>query len=151
MYGLLNCPDQCRLKLNSCLNWNTEKKSVCCLLSKSCDAVVLQWNNCRPTEKLEDVLLLWNVWRHSVLMWKNVSSSHSSDMEGVCVWLVCVCMLGVCVGAHSSLDRGDHAHLDHQHHHPVSNGNAASGRTHTAWDTHCHTKLRWWPLDPWAC
>ncbi|KAM8741754.1 stromal interaction molecule 1b isoform 2-T2 [Acanthopagrus schlegelii] len=47
-------------------------------------------------------------------------------MEGVCVWLVCVCMLGVCVGAHSSLDRGDHAHLDHQHHHPVSNGNAAS-------------------------
>ncbi|XP_036975253.1 stromal interaction molecule 1-like isoform X3 [Acanthopagrus latus] len=47
-------------------------------------------------------------------------------MEGVCVWLVCVCILGVCVGAHSSLDRGDHAHLDHQHHHPVSNGNAAS-------------------------
>ncbi|XP_040906767.1 stromal interaction molecule 1-like isoform X2 [Toxotes jaculatrix] len=45
-------------------------------------------------------------------------------MECVCVWLVCVCMLSVCVGAHSGLDRGDH--LDHQHHHLVSNGNAAS-------------------------
>ncbi|XP_044077262.1 stromal interaction molecule 1-like isoform X2 [Siniperca chuatsi] len=47
-------------------------------------------------------------------------------MEGVCVWLVCVCVLSVCVGAHSSLDRSDHAHLDHQHHHLVSNGNRAS-------------------------
>ncbi|XP_030294009.1 stromal interaction molecule 1-like isoform X3 [Sparus aurata] len=55
-----------------------------------------------------------------------LTTAVMSDMEGVCVWLVCVCMLGACVGAHSSLDRGDHAHLDHQHHHPVSNGNAAS-------------------------
>ncbi|XP_022625130.1 stromal interaction molecule 1-like isoform X1 [Seriola dumerili] len=48
-------------------------------------------------------------------------------MERVCTWLVCVCMLSVCVEAHSGLDRSDHAHLDHQHHHHlVSNGNAAS-------------------------
>ncbi|KAM9348430.1 stromal interaction molecule 1b [Symphorus nematophorus] len=47
-------------------------------------------------------------------------------MEGVCVWLVCVCVLSVRVGAHSSLDRSDHAHQDHHHHHLVSNGNAAS-------------------------
>ncbi|XP_049895414.1 stromal interaction molecule 1-like isoform X5 [Epinephelus moara] len=50
-------------------------------------------------------------------------------MEGVCVWQVCVCMLSVCVGAHSSLDRSDHAQLDHHHHHHhhlVSNGNTAS-------------------------
>ncbi|XP_056253400.1 stromal interaction molecule 1-like isoform X2 [Seriola aureovittata] len=48
-------------------------------------------------------------------------------MERVCAWLVCVCMLSVCVEAHGGLDRSDHAHLDHQHHHHlVSNGNAAS-------------------------
>ncbi|TMS13919.1 Stromal interaction molecule 1 [Larimichthys crocea] len=38
-------------------------------------------------------------------------------MEGVCAWLVCVCVLSVCTGAHNSLDRSDHR---------VSNGNAAS-------------------------
>ncbi|XP_070699462.1 stromal interaction molecule 1-like isoform X2 [Pempheris klunzingeri] len=47
-------------------------------------------------------------------------------MEGVCVWLVCVCVLSECVGARGSLDRSDHAHLDHQHHHLVSNGNNAA-------------------------
>ncbi|XP_076606278.1 stromal interaction molecule 1-like isoform X1 [Chaetodon auriga] len=47
-------------------------------------------------------------------------------MEGVCVWLVCVCMLSACVEAHSSLDRSDHAHPDHQHYHLVSSGSAAS-------------------------
>ncbi|KAM7373844.1 hypothetical protein PAMP_006541 [Pampus punctatissimus] len=47
-------------------------------------------------------------------------------MECVCVWLVCACLLSVCVGAYSGLDRSDHAHLDHQHHRSVSNGNAAS-------------------------
>ncbi|XP_067465109.1 stromal interaction molecule 1-like isoform X1 [Thunnus thynnus] len=47
-------------------------------------------------------------------------------MECVCVWLVCVCALSVSVGAHSGLDRSDHAHPDHQHHHSVSNGNTAS-------------------------
>ncbi|KAM6911405.1 stromal interaction molecule 1b isoform 2-T2 [Lycodopsis pacificus] len=50
-------------------------------------------------------------------------------MEGVCVRLVCV--LSVCVGAHSSLGRSDHAHLDphhhhHHHHHHPPNSNAAS-------------------------
>uniref|UniRef100_A0A8D3AGM7 Stromal interaction molecule 1b n=1 Tax=Scophthalmus maximus TaxID=52904 RepID=A0A8D3AGM7_SCOMX len=35
-------------------------------------------------------------------------------------------MVSVCVGAHGGLDGSDHAHLDHQHHHLVSNGNAAS-------------------------
>ncbi|XP_029957307.1 stromal interaction molecule 1-like isoform X2 [Salarias fasciatus] len=39
-------------------------------------------------------------------------------MGCVCVWLVCVCVLSVCVDAHSGLDRSDHAHMDHQHHHP---------------------------------
>ncbi|XP_037604067.1 stromal interaction molecule 1-like isoform X2 [Sebastes umbrosus] len=52
-------------------------------------------------------------------------------MEGVCVCVLLVCVLSVCVGAHSSLDGGDHAHQDphhhhHHHHHLVSNGNAAS-------------------------
>ncbi|XP_034539878.1 stromal interaction molecule 1-like isoform X2 [Notolabrus celidotus] len=46
-------------------------------------------------------------------------------MGCVCVWLVGVCMVSVFVGAHTSLDRGDHAHTDH-HHHLDSNGNAAS-------------------------
>ncbi|XP_068187024.1 stromal interaction molecule 1-like isoform X3 [Antennarius striatus] len=45
-------------------------------------------------------------------------------MEGVCVWLVCA---SVCVGAHSSLNRDLHTHPNHQHNHPVSNGDAASG------------------------
>ncbi|CAK6982195.1 stromal interaction molecule 1-like isoform X5 [Scomber scombrus] len=45
----------------------------------------------------------------------------------VCVLLVCVCAFGVSVDAHSGLDRSsDYTHLDHQHHHSVSNGNAAS-------------------------
>ncbi|XP_061596379.1 stromal interaction molecule 1-like [Cololabis saira] len=35
-------------------------------------------------------------------------------MEGVCVWLVCVCLQSVCVGAQSGLDRSDHAHPDPQ-------------------------------------
>ncbi|XP_041807697.1 stromal interaction molecule 1-like isoform X6 [Chelmon rostratus] len=47
-------------------------------------------------------------------------------MEGVHVWLVCVCMLSVRAEAHSSLDRSDHTHLDHQHYHLVSNDDAAS-------------------------
>ncbi|XP_071362573.1 stromal interaction molecule 1-like isoform X2 [Trachinotus anak] len=48
-------------------------------------------------------------------------------MECVCVWLMCVCMLSVCVEAHSGSERrSDHTHLDHQHHPLVSNGNAAS-------------------------
>ncbi|KAM3601789.1 uncharacterized protein V6R79_018977 [Siganus canaliculatus] len=47
-------------------------------------------------------------------------------MEGVCVWLLCVCTLSACVRAHTSLDRSDHTHLDHHHYHLVSNGNAAS-------------------------
>ncbi|KAM7397438.1 hypothetical protein PAMA_005636 [Pampus argenteus] len=47
-------------------------------------------------------------------------------MECVCVWLVCACLLSVCLGAYSGLDRSDHAHLDHEHHDLVSNGNAAS-------------------------
>lgn len=57
--------------------------------------------------------------------------SLHSDMEGVCLWRVCMWMLCVCIGAQSSLDRSDHAHLDHQHHHLASNCDAASGRTHT--------------------
>ncbi|XP_020488958.1 stromal interaction molecule 1 isoform X1 [Labrus bergylta] len=48
-------------------------------------------------------------------------------MECVCVWLLCVCVLSICVGDHASLDRSDHAHLDHHHHHLVSNDDAASG------------------------
>ncbi|KAF3705488.1 Stromal interaction molecule 1 Precursor [Channa argus] len=40
-----------------------------------------------------------------------------------CPWLVCVCLLSACVGAHSGLDRSDHAHTDQL----VSNDNAASG------------------------
>lgn len=65
--------------------------------------------------------------------WKSESSSSlvPPDMECVCVWLVCVCMLRMCVEAQSSLDKGDHDHLDHQHHHLVSDGNAASGKTHS--------------------
>uniref|UniRef100_UPI0037E781CB stromal interaction molecule 1-like isoform X4 n=1 Tax=Semicossyphus pulcher TaxID=241346 RepID=UPI0037E781CB len=47
-------------------------------------------------------------------------------MEGVCVWLLSVCLLSVCVRAHSSLDRSDHAHLEHHRHHLDSNGDAAS-------------------------
>ncbi|XP_035846700.1 stromal interaction molecule 1-like isoform X3 [Sander lucioperca] len=43
-------------------------------------------------------------------------------MDGVCVRLVCVCVLSVCVGA----DRNDHAHPNQHHHQPVSDGNAAS-------------------------
>ncbi|XP_067348354.1 stromal interaction molecule 1-like isoform X2 [Channa argus] len=39
-----------------------------------------------------------------------------------CPWLVCVCLLSACVGAHSGLDRSDHAHTDQL----VSNDNAAS-------------------------
>ncbi|XP_056909387.1 stromal interaction molecule 1-like isoform X2 [Takifugu flavidus] len=49
-------------------------------------------------------------------------------MESVCSWLVCACTLCVLfVGADSSLDVGDHAHLDHQHTHLVSPSNTASG------------------------
>ncbi|XP_060911828.1 stromal interaction molecule 1-like isoform X2 [Labrus mixtus] len=44
-----------------------------------------------------------------------------------CVWLLCVCVLSICVGDHASLDRSDHAHLDDHHHHLVSNDDAASG------------------------
>ncbi|XP_040006286.1 stromal interaction molecule 1b isoform X1 [Xiphias gladius] len=47
-------------------------------------------------------------------------------MECACLWLACVCMLSACVGAHSGPDRNDHTHLDHRHHHLVSNGNAAA-------------------------
>ncbi|XP_069565766.1 stromal interaction molecule 1b isoform X2 [Brachyistius frenatus] len=47
-------------------------------------------------------------------------------MECVRAWLACVCVLSVCVGAHDGFDRNDHAHLDRQLHHLVSNGNAAS-------------------------
>lgn len=36
--------------------------------------------------------------------------------------MVCVCLLGVCVGAHNGLDRSDHTHTDHL----VSNDNTAS-------------------------
>ncbi|XP_028277857.1 stromal interaction molecule 1-like [Parambassis ranga] len=36
-------------------------------------------------------------------------------MGCVCMWLVCVCVLSVCVEAHSGLDRSDYAHLDHHH------------------------------------
>ncbi|XP_027887376.1 stromal interaction molecule 1b [Xiphophorus couchianus] len=44
-----------------------------------------------------------------------------------CVWLVCVCMLSVCVGDDSALDRSGHAHQDHHPLQVVSNGDAASG------------------------
>lgn len=37
----------------------------------------------------------------------------------MCVWLVCLCMLSVLAEAHSGLDRTDHAHMDHQHHHLI--------------------------------
>lgn len=67
--------------------------------------------------------------------WKSENSSSllPPDMECVCVWLVCVCILRMCVEAHSSLDKGDHDNLDHQHHHLVSDGNAASGKTHSGY------------------
>ncbi|XP_075888186.1 stromal interaction molecule 1b isoform X2 [Nelusetta ayraudi] len=43
------------------------------------------------------------------------------------VWLVCLCALHVCVEAHSpQLDKSDHGHLDHRHHHLVSDDNTAS-------------------------
>lgn len=46
------------------------------------------------------------------------------------VWLVCVCALHMCVEAHSpQLDKSDHGHLDHRHHHLVSDDN--SGMTHS--------------------
>ncbi|XP_069395523.1 stromal interaction molecule 1-like isoform X2 [Paralichthys olivaceus] len=45
-------------------------------------------------------------------------------MVRVCAWLACMCVLSVRIGAHGVLDGSDHAHLDH--HHLVSNGNAAS-------------------------
>nr|XP_046265784.1 stromal interaction molecule 1-like isoform X2 [Scatophagus argus] len=45
-------------------------------------------------------------------------------MDSVCVWMVCV--MSVCVGAHSSLDKSDHDHFDNQIDHLVSNGNTAS-------------------------
>ncbi|XP_030601589.1 stromal interaction molecule 1-like isoform X2 [Archocentrus centrarchus] len=49
-------------------------------------------------------------------------------MEGACVWLMCVCVLSMCVQAHNGLDRSsDHTHLEQHHHHVVSNGIAASG------------------------
>lgn len=72
------------------------------------------------------LLLFWNsaltdVWNLSL----------SSDMECACLWLACVCMLSACVGAHSGPDRNDHTHLDHRHHHLVSNGNAAASGRHS--------------------
>nr|XP_019963993.1 PREDICTED: stromal interaction molecule 1-like [Paralichthys olivaceus] len=45
-------------------------------------------------------------------------------MVRVCAWLACMCVLSVRIGAHGVLDGSDHTHLDH--HHLVSNGNAAS-------------------------
>ncbi|XP_074528985.1 stromal interaction molecule 1-like isoform X2 [Halichoeres trimaculatus] len=47
-------------------------------------------------------------------------------MEGVCVWLVGVCILCLSVESHASLDRNDHSHTDHHHHHLVSNSDTAS-------------------------
>ncbi|CAN9501260.1 unnamed protein product [Ophioblennius macclurei] len=38
-------------------------------------------------------------------------------MGCVCVWYVCLCMLSVCVDAHSGLDRTDHTHMNRQNHH----------------------------------
>uniref|UniRef100_A0A087X6X9 Stromal interaction molecule 1b n=2 Tax=Poecilia formosa TaxID=48698 RepID=A0A087X6X9_POEFO len=55
----------------------------------------------------------------------NSASSLSSGME--CVWLVCVCMLSVCVGDDSGLDRSGHTHQDGHRLQVVSNGDAASG------------------------
>ncbi|XP_043997671.1 stromal interaction molecule 1-like isoform X2 [Gambusia affinis] len=43
------------------------------------------------------------------------------------VWLVCVCMLSVCVGDDSGLDRSGHAHQDRHRLQVVSNGDAATG------------------------
>lgn len=42
------------------------------------------------------------------------------------MWLVCVCVLSVCVEAHSGLDKSDHTHQDHHHLQAVSNGDTAS-------------------------
>lgn len=54
-----------------------------------------------------------------------------SDMGCVRLWLVCVYALHVCIAAHSpQLDDSDHDHLDHLHHHLVSDGSAASGTIH---------------------
>lgn len=99
----------------------TRPDQNCCLRTgrteshDAADEPDVQTEECFYFEKLEEVF--------EVLL-----SSLSSDMESVCVWLVCVCVLRV--GAHSSLDRSGHAHLDHQHDHLVSHGNAASGKTH---------------------
>lgn len=52
-----------------------------------------------------------------------------SDMGRVCAWLVGVCALSVLSeSADTSLETGDHAHLDHQHTHLVPTSNAASGK-----------------------
>lgn len=56
-----------------------------------------------------------------------------SDMGCVSMWLVCVCALHMCVEAHSpQLGKSDHDHLDHRHHHLVSDDKTASGITRSA-------------------
>ncbi|KAM4544994.1 stromal interaction molecule 1-like isoform 2-T2 [Odontesthes bonariensis] len=47
-------------------------------------------------------------------------------MERVCAWLVCACVLSARAGDDRVSGRSDHAHLDPERHHVVSNGNAAS-------------------------
>lgn len=105
--------------------------------------------NLQPHLQFGDNIYHFRWKRSSLLFWNYVTRLQKPsflflDMESVCSWLVCVCTLCVLfVGADSSLDVGDHAHLDHQHTHLVSPSNTASGRKCSRCVCFCKIEKLW--------